>query len=247
MLGKDAFKMMKHGVCIANCARAQLVDQDALLAALESEKVKLYFTDVYYKEPPEEGDALIGHPRVLATPHVGGSTAESSVEGARRAGNQVLQFLADETAVNSVNYSPGDPELKNWETLTEKLGRFLYHYLKGKGAPQKRSRDSWSESVILELVNMGAYGATCSIFLGLYLWYGFPSIPRPLWKSGIVAVAGMVIASGVGSIARRVVSSRRTISLSDVFLGGFTALELTQRQDGRGEPSTPVAEHVDDQ
>ena len=139
MLGEDAFKMMKPGVCIANCARAQLVDQDALLAALESEKVKLYFTDVYYKEPPEEGDALIGHPRVLATPHVGGSTAESSVEGARRAENQILQFLADGTAINSVNYSPGDPELKNWENLTERLGRFLYHYLQGKGAPHEIS------------------------------------------------------------------------------------------------------------
>jgi D-3-phosphoglycerate dehydrogenase len=139
MLDRSAFEMMKPGVCIANCARAQLVESEALLEALNAEKVKLYFTDVYYQEPPEATDPLVKHPSVLLTPHVGGSTAESSIEGARRATNQILQFLADGTAVNSVNYSPGDPELRNWEILTEKLGKFIFQYSRGKGAPNEIS------------------------------------------------------------------------------------------------------------
>jgi len=139
MLDENAFSMMKPGVCIANCARAQLVDREALLEALDSDRVKYYFTDVYYQEPPEPGDPLVSHPRALVTPHVGGSTAESSIGGARLAANQIIQFLADGTAINSVNYSPGDPELKNWEALTMKFGKFLYHYLQGKGAPDEIS------------------------------------------------------------------------------------------------------------
>jgi len=134
MLDAKAFESMKQGVCIANCARAQLVDADELIKALDKDKVKLYFTDVYYKEPPEPDDAVVRHPKVLMTPHVGGSTTESGIEGARKATNQVLQFLADGAVMNSVNYSPGDPELKNWEVLSTKIGKMLFQYIRGKGA-----------------------------------------------------------------------------------------------------------------
>ncbi|NOZ22213.1 MAG: hydroxyacid dehydrogenase, partial [Planctomycetes bacterium] len=109
ILGRMQFTSMKKGVCIVNCARAQLVDTDALLKALNSGKVKYYFTDVFEQEPPPPDDPLLTHESVLATPHVGGSTEESSIESARMAAEQVAAFFNRDEIVNAVNFAPGDP------------------------------------------------------------------------------------------------------------------------------------------
>ncbi len=61
---------------VVNTARAALVDEAAMLAALERGQVQTYATDVFATEPPAPS-ALLSHPRVIATPHVGGLTAES--------------------------------------------------------------------------------------------------------------------------------------------------------------------------
>ncbi len=129
MVNEKAFARMKQGVCIANCARAELMDKAALLKALESGKVKYYFTDVFEKEPPPADDLLVRHPRVLVTPHLAGATEESGIEGARMAADQVVAFFRDDRIVNAVNFAPGDPSLKPWERLAEKLGRLVYQYL----------------------------------------------------------------------------------------------------------------------
>jgi D-3-phosphoglycerate dehydrogenase len=132
MLNEKAFAHMKNGVCIANCARAELVDKSALLKALDSGKVKYYFTDVFEKEPPHE-DPLVRHPRVFATPHLAGSTEESGIEGARKAAEQIAAFFKHDRIVNAVNFAPGDPSLRPWEALAEKLGSFAYQYLADGG------------------------------------------------------------------------------------------------------------------
>ncbi|MEW6355557.1 MAG: NAD(P)-dependent oxidoreductase [Planctomycetota bacterium] len=128
ILGRKQFASMKKGVCIANCARAELVDRDALLDALNSGKVKYYFTDVFEQEPPPADDPLLQHKSVLATPHVGGATEESSIEGARMAAEQAAAFFNEDRIVNAVNFAPGDPQLRPWEVLAERLGSFAYQY-----------------------------------------------------------------------------------------------------------------------
>ena len=67
---------MKQGVYIVNTARASLLDEKAVLSALESGNIAGVATDVYRTEPPEEY-SLINHERVIATPHLGGYTDES--------------------------------------------------------------------------------------------------------------------------------------------------------------------------
>ena len=64
------------GCHVVNTARAGLVDETAMLAALEREHVRVYATDVFAVEPPAPS-LLLSHPRVIATPHIGGLTAES--------------------------------------------------------------------------------------------------------------------------------------------------------------------------
>jgi phosphoglycerate dehydrogenase-like enzyme len=74
LLGPDQFARMKPGVLLVNTARAQIVDQRALLAALEGSVVGGYGTDVWDPEPPATGDPLVADERVVLTPHVAGLT-----------------------------------------------------------------------------------------------------------------------------------------------------------------------------
>ncbi len=131
MLGAAAFAKMKDGVAVANCARAQLVDTKAILAALDSGKVRYYYTDVFAKEPPETGDPVVAHPKTLVTPHVGGSTEEAEILGARQAAAEIAAFFKEKKIINSVNFFPGDPALEPWEPISEKMGDFAYQYLTG--------------------------------------------------------------------------------------------------------------------
>ena len=76
VLGEAAIRRMRQGCVVVNTARAALVDDAAMLAALESGRIGFYSTDVFVAEPPAPS-ALLAHPRVIATPHIGGLTSES--------------------------------------------------------------------------------------------------------------------------------------------------------------------------
>ncbi len=76
LLDAAAIGRLREGCHVVNTARAALVDEPAMLAALERDKVRVYATAVFAAEPPAPA-ALRSHPRVIATPHVGGLTAES--------------------------------------------------------------------------------------------------------------------------------------------------------------------------
>ncbi len=76
LLDAPAIDRLPAGCHVVNTARAALVDEAAMLAALERDQARTYATDVFATEPPSPS-ALLSHPRVIATPHVGGLTAES--------------------------------------------------------------------------------------------------------------------------------------------------------------------------
>jgi len=75
-LGADEFAKMKEGVILVNAARGGTVDEDALLAALDSGKVAYSGLDVFVNEPSPRAD-LINHPKISVTPHIGASTGEA--------------------------------------------------------------------------------------------------------------------------------------------------------------------------
>ncbi|HAF48660.1 MAG TPA: hypothetical protein DCL08_05380 [Anaerolineaceae bacterium] len=85
LLNEKAFKAMKSGVRIICAARGGVIDQSALLAALENGKVAGAALDVFEKEPPGE-DPLVMHPNVICTPHIGAQTDEAQL----RAGHDIL-------------------------------------------------------------------------------------------------------------------------------------------------------------
>ena len=84
---------MKKGVVIVNAARGGVVDENALLQALNSGQVKAAALDVFSQEPPQDF-SLIDHPRVTATPHLGASTEE----GQKRAGLEVVKIVKEKFA-----------------------------------------------------------------------------------------------------------------------------------------------------
>lgn len=93
MIGAAALARMKPDALLVNAARGGVVDENALLAALESGRPRGACLDVFSVEPP--GDhALLKHPRVLATPHLGASTAEAQRRAGEEAGAIVIEALA---------------------------------------------------------------------------------------------------------------------------------------------------------
>jgi len=90
MISDKEFEQMKDGVILVNAARGGVVDEEALLRALQSGKVKAAALDVYEKEPATNFD-LVDHPKVLATPHIGAAAGE----GQKRAGLEVVKILKD--------------------------------------------------------------------------------------------------------------------------------------------------------
>jgi phosphoglycerate dehydrogenase-like enzyme len=74
MFGPAEFAAMKPGALFVNVARGGLVDEAALLAALDSGQVGGAGLDVFAREPADPASALVTHPRVIATPHIGWHT-----------------------------------------------------------------------------------------------------------------------------------------------------------------------------
>ncbi len=92
LIGPLAFSEMKEGVRIVCAARGGIIDESALLAALNSGRVAGAALDVFAAEPPGATE-LIGHPRVIATPHIGAQTVEAQARAAEDIAHEVLAAL----------------------------------------------------------------------------------------------------------------------------------------------------------
>jgi len=92
LIGRESLAKMKQGVYLVNCARGGIIDEEAVLEALDSGKVAGFALDVYENEPPGL-TPLIAHERVVASPHIGASTAEAQLEVSLDIVRQVIAFL----------------------------------------------------------------------------------------------------------------------------------------------------------
>jgi D-3-phosphoglycerate dehydrogenase len=92
MLNKEALSKMKWGVYLVCAARGGVIDEADLLAALDSGQVAGVALDVFEKEPPGT-NALVSHPNVVATPHIGAQTAEAQTRAALDVAEEVMNAL----------------------------------------------------------------------------------------------------------------------------------------------------------
>jgi len=95
MISQQAFSQMKRGVRLICAARGGVVDEDALLEALNSGQVAGAALDVFTKEPPGL-TALAAHPNVVATPHIGAQTEEAQARASADIATEVLAALRGE-------------------------------------------------------------------------------------------------------------------------------------------------------
>jgi D-3-phosphoglycerate dehydrogenase / 2-oxoglutarate reductase len=140
LIGAEQIGRMRPGARIVNMARGGLIDESALLAALESGHLAGAALDVFQTEPPAGPSAdLIQHPNVVATPHLGASTYEAQHDVSTRIVRQVLDALRGAGYHNVVNLPFADGEdyrkLAPFMLLAEKIGSLQMQLMDGKNIP----------------------------------------------------------------------------------------------------------------
>lgn len=127
IISAEAIARMKKGARLINCARGGLVDEQALKAALDSGHLRGAALDVF-EEEPARSHVLFGDERIIATPHLGASSAEAQEKVAVQIAEQMSDFLqtgAIANALNSPAISAEDAHrARPWIALAERLGAF---------------------------------------------------------------------------------------------------------------------------
>lgn len=135
MIGKAELATMKPTARILNVARGGMIDEDALVDALDNNVIAGAGIDVFTSEPPQANSSatrLIAHPKVVATPHLGASTREAQENVSIDVCEQVVLILSGElprSAVNAPLILPDEYRtLQPFVSLVEKMGSLYTHY-----------------------------------------------------------------------------------------------------------------------
>ncbi len=127
LINAERLAVMKPTATVVNAARGGLVDAAATAAALDEGRLRAVAIDVFAEEPPPADHPLVGHPKVIHTPHLGASTTEAQRGVAIEIAEQVLDALRDARITNSVNlaFAPGldFARANTFITLASKMGR----------------------------------------------------------------------------------------------------------------------------
>ena len=125
MIGAAELARAKPGLRIINCARGGLVDEAALLDALEAGQVGGAALDVFEEEPARQ-NPLFGRDDVICTPHLGAATAEAQETVAVQIAEQIADYLLTGAVSNALNMpsvtAEEAPRLKPFVALAERLG-----------------------------------------------------------------------------------------------------------------------------
>lgn len=134
ILNAEAFKKMKRGVFILNCARGGIVHEGDLYAAIKEGIVAGAALDVFEVEPPHD-NPLLSLDQVIATPHLGASTDEAQENVANAVAEQIVDYLLRGTIRNAVNAPNIDgailARLRPYLILCERLGNTMAQVSRG--------------------------------------------------------------------------------------------------------------------
>ena len=129
LIDRAAFGRMKTGVRLINCARGGIIDEQALLHALQTGCVAGAALDVFVEEPPPTSHPLLRLDNVICTPHLGAATDEAQINVAVAIADQVANYLTRGVIQHAVNFPSLTPKLiaflQPYLRLGEKLGSFL--------------------------------------------------------------------------------------------------------------------------
>ncbi len=133
LISAERIAGMKPGAMLINCARGGVVDEEALLAALDDGRLAGAALDVFAEEPPTDW-RLAQHAKVVATPHLGAQTREAQVRISTETAKMVVAALDGSLAVTAVNlpFRPAGAASEPYLQLGEKLGNLISSLLKGR-------------------------------------------------------------------------------------------------------------------
>jgi D-3-phosphoglycerate dehydrogenase len=106
LIGAQELNLLKPGAFLVNCARGGLIDEAALLAALDQGRLAGAALDVFSQEPIGDDRVLrrlLAHERVIATPHLGAATTEAQTRVALEIARNVVSALRGDTLMNAVS------------------------------------------------------------------------------------------------------------------------------------------------
>lgn len=233
IIGASELSKMKPTARVLNVARGGIIDETALLSALEAGTIAGAGLDVFTSEPPQAGDnasKLIQHPNVVATPHLGASTVEAQENVSVDVCSQVTSILAGQLPRSAVNAPIILPEeyrtLQPFVALLEKMGS-LYTQHFGASNTSRRLRTTF------EVMYEGALAST--------------SNTKPLFASLVKGLVSPVTSSeslNINIVNAELVAKERGILISEsksrdkVDSEGYSAsVTLKARLDPRS-PST---------
>jgi D-3-phosphoglycerate dehydrogenase len=166
MLGREQIALLKREALVVNCGRGGVIDEEALLEALDAGTIAGAGLDVYAREPLVDF-RLASHPRVVATPHIGAQTREAQERVATEIARMVVAALAGSLAVTAVNlpFRPAGTRGEPYVALGELLGRFASSV---SGEAMSRLRvDLWGiEELLRAPVTVAALKGALTPFLG---------------------------------------------------------------------------------
>lgn len=136
LISEKEFKMMKQGVRIINCARGGVIDEAALVKALESKKVAGCALDVFEQEPLPADSPLLKFDNCVVTPHLGASTSEAQVSVAIEIAESVRNALLGKGILNAANFPSLTEEaykvLEPYIDLANRMGKFAGQLINGR-------------------------------------------------------------------------------------------------------------------
>lgn len=136
LIGGERFAMMKKTARIVNCARGGIINEEALLKALQSGQIAGAALDVFVNEPTPAEDAFRKLENCIVTPHIAASTVEAQENVAIQVAEQIAEVLKGGAVRNALNVPAVDPEILPiigpYMELAEKLGCFISQYRRGR-------------------------------------------------------------------------------------------------------------------
>ena len=135
IVGENFFNLAKPNLQIINVARGGIIDEDALIKALDQSQISRAAIDVFEHEPPLDSP-LIKHDKIIVTPHLGASTVEAQEKVAVSVSNEIIDILTKGTVEHAVNapkmdMNEVDQNVKDYLSLATTIGEFGIQLLEG--------------------------------------------------------------------------------------------------------------------